>query len=151
MVFQLTALALLFRADVVSHVASKTEDIRQSKILLNTRLEYGLALLQTTTSNVSEIAYGCGFSTPSHFADLFKKRSGLQPSGPCLRSSWGIVRAHTRRHMHAICLQHEIDHLQGKLFIDRLFALRRFPMHSKLAAMQREQVDRTVNRSSPAV
>lgn len=59
------------------HLAKENQGF--SKILLNTRLEYGLALLQTTTSNVSEIAYDCGFKTPSHFADLFKKRFGLQP------------------------------------------------------------------------
>lgn len=39
--------------------------------------------------------------------------------------------------MHAICLQHEIDHLQGKLFIDRISALRRLPMRTRLTAMQR--------------
>ena len=27
--------------------------------------------------------------------------------------------------MHAVCMQHEIDHLEGKLFIDRLWFLRR--------------------------
>lgn len=37
--------------------------------------------------------------------------------------------------MHAICLQHEVDHLQGKLFIDRISALRRLPMRKRLAAM----------------
>lgn len=50
-----------------------------AKILLNTRLEYGLSLLQTTTASISEIAYESGFKTPSHFADVFKKRFGIQP------------------------------------------------------------------------
>jgi peptide deformylase len=27
--------------------------------------------------------------------------------------------------MHAVCLQHEMDHLVGKLFVDRLSLLRR--------------------------
>ncbi len=50
-----------------------------AKILLNTRLEYGLSLLQTTTTSISLIAYDSGFKTPSHFADVFKKRFGIPP------------------------------------------------------------------------
>ncbi|MBO6673600.1 MAG: helix-turn-helix transcriptional regulator [Rhizobiales bacterium] len=50
-----------------------------SKILLNTRLERGLALLQTTHTQVSEIALECGFKTPSHFSDAFRKRFGVKP------------------------------------------------------------------------
>ena len=51
-----------------------------SKILQNTRLEHGLSLLQSTDIPISEIAFDCGFKTPSHFSDSFKKRFGIQPS-----------------------------------------------------------------------
>ncbi len=34
--------------------------------------------------------------------------------------------------MDAICMQHEIDHLQGKLFIERISAVRRLLIRSKL-------------------
>lgn len=51
-----------------------------SKILLNTRLERGLCLLQTTDIPISEIAFSCGFKTPSHFSDSFKKRFRIKPS-----------------------------------------------------------------------
>ncbi|MEM9155518.1 MAG: AraC family transcriptional regulator [Cyanobacteria bacterium P01_F01_bin.33] len=51
-----------------------------SKILQNTRLEHGLCLLQTTDVPISEIAFDCGFKTPSHFSDSFKKRFGIKPS-----------------------------------------------------------------------
>ena len=34
--------------------------------------------------------------------------------------------------MHAICLQHEIDHLNGKLFIDYLSPLKRRMVTKKL-------------------
>ncbi len=34
--------------------------------------------------------------------------------------------------MHAVCLQHEIDHLDGKLFIDRLWWLRRLQVKYRL-------------------
>ncbi|MEM5476697.1 AraC family transcriptional regulator [Pacificibacter sp. AS14] len=52
---------------------------RFAKILLHTRLEHGLSLLQTTDAQVSEIALDCGFKTPSHFSDAFRKRFGIKP------------------------------------------------------------------------
>lgn len=50
-----------------------------SKVIQNTRLEKGLALLQTTDTPISQIALECGFKTPSHFSDSFKKRFGIKP------------------------------------------------------------------------
>lgn len=50
-----------------------------AKILHNTRLEKGLALLQSTRTPISQIALECGFQTPSHFSDSFKKRFGIKP------------------------------------------------------------------------
>lgn len=57
-----------------------------SNILLSTRLEKGLALLQTTHVPISHIALECGFKTPSHFSDAFKKRFGIMPKGIRLAS-----------------------------------------------------------------
>ncbi|MFW5680910.1 MAG: peptide deformylase [Pseudomonadota bacterium] len=37
----------------------------------------------------------------------------------------GMVFERDLEDMHAVCLQHEIDHLEGRLFIDRLSLLRR--------------------------
>ncbi|MEO0868169.1 MAG: AraC family transcriptional regulator [Cyanobacteria bacterium J06642_11] len=51
-----------------------------SKILQNTRLEHGLSLLQSTDIAIAEIALDCGFKSPSHFSDSFKKRFGIKPS-----------------------------------------------------------------------
>ncbi|WP_244639381.1 helix-turn-helix transcriptional regulator [Aureimonas endophytica] len=50
-----------------------------SRILSNTRLERGLALLQTTAVPVSRIALECGFKTPSHFSEAFRERFGITP------------------------------------------------------------------------
>ncbi|PZO01658.1 MAG: AraC family transcriptional regulator [Hyphomicrobiales bacterium] len=50
-----------------------------AQILLNTRLEKGLALLQTADAPISQIALECGFKTPSHFSDSFRKRFGIMP------------------------------------------------------------------------
>ena len=50
-----------------------------SRILQNSRLERGLTLLQTTDLSILQIALECGFKTPSHFSDSFRKRFGIQP------------------------------------------------------------------------
>jgi peptide deformylase len=39
----------------------------------------------------------------------------------------------------AVCLQHEMDHLNGVLFIDHLSRLRREMLLKKLAKLRREQ------------
>jgi peptide deformylase len=41
--------------------------------------------------------------------------------------------------MHAVCMQHEIDHLEGKLFIDRLWLVRRLVVRSRLDARARRR------------
>ncbi len=56
-----------------------------ARVLHTTRLEKGLALLQTTGMPVSQIALDCGFKTPSHFSDSFKKRFGIKPRDIRLR------------------------------------------------------------------
>ena len=38
----------------------------------------------------------------------------------------------------AICLQHEIDHLEGKLFVDYLSPLKRQRIRKKLEKQQRQ-------------
>jgi AraC-like DNA-binding protein len=76
-------------AEVANHFAMSEATFRRwlarsgygfSKILQNTRLERGLTLLQTTGIPVSQIALECGFRTPSHFSDSFRKRFGIKPT-----------------------------------------------------------------------
>jgi len=50
-----------------------------AKILLNTRLENSLSLLQTTEMQIIQIALECGFKSPSHFSEAFKRRFGISP------------------------------------------------------------------------
>ena len=75
--------------EVAEHLAISEATMRRwvaksgqgfSKILQNTRLEHGLSLLQSTPIPISEIALNCGFKTPSHFSDSFRKRFGIKPS-----------------------------------------------------------------------
>ena len=48
--------------------------------------------------------------------------------------------------MHAICLQHEIDHLNGKLFVDYLSPLKRRMVTKKLEK-QRKIADQKTPRT----
>ena len=81
-------------SDVARHFARSEATLRRwlassgngfSRILHNTRLEKGLTLLQTTDRSISQIALDCGFKTPSHFSDAFRKRFGIVPRA--IRSS----------------------------------------------------------------
>ena len=43
--------------------------------------------------------------------------------------------------LEAVCIQHEMDHLEGKLFVDYLSALKRNRIRSKLIKAQKQQAD----------
>ncbi len=43
------------------------------------RLEKGKVLLEDESLNISEVAYGCGFSDPGYFGKLFAKKYGSSP------------------------------------------------------------------------
>ena len=49
--------------------------------------------------------------------------------------------------MHAVCLQHEIDHLEGKLFVDYLSALKRRMVLKKLEK-QRKQAEKDARKAA---
>lgn len=70
-------------------------------------------------------------------------------SANVMRSSAVTVRAldrhgkemeRTYEGMHAICLQHEIDHLAGMLFIDRISRLRRLRFKKVLGELERSNI-----------
>ncbi|MGW4096394.1 helix-turn-helix domain-containing protein [Mycobacterium sp. NPDC004974] len=56
------------------------------QFLLDLRIERAKTLLLTTSQTVAEIASSVGFSTPSHFANAFRRRVGISPSGYRQRS-----------------------------------------------------------------
>lgn len=43
------------------------------------RLQSSMSMLSETTDSITEIAYACGFETPSYFAETFKKYKGCTP------------------------------------------------------------------------
>lgn len=48
--------------------------------LVNYRLQKSLHHLQTQKTNISEVAFDCGFNSPSYFAKCFRKKYGVTPS-----------------------------------------------------------------------
>ena len=55
-------------------------DISPSEFIRNMRLERAAQLLDNDIGTVSEIAYKVGFSKPSHFSELFRKKFGKSPT-----------------------------------------------------------------------
>ena len=43
------------------------------------RLEAAAHLLRTTGQSVTEIAYACGFNSPSYFTEAFRREHGYPP------------------------------------------------------------------------
>jgi AraC-like DNA-binding protein len=54
-------------------------------LLRDERLEKARLLLEMNSMNVGEVAYSVGYSNPSHFANAFKKKFGINP-GELVRS-----------------------------------------------------------------
>ncbi len=52
--------------------------------------------------------------------------------------------------LHAVCVQHEMDHLNGRLFVDYLSSLKRERIRRKLVKEQRERAEGGPSRASKA-
>jgi peptide deformylase len=84
----------------------------------------------------TEIPYteGC-LSVPDQYAEV------LRPD--CIRAKWqdetGKVHEAEMDGLIATCLQHEMDHLEGILFIDHLSRLKRDMVLKKLAKLRKER------------
>lgn len=83
-----------------------------------------------------EVPYteGC-LSVPDQYADVDRPDR--------IRARWldaqGVAHEEEIDGMLAVCLQHEMDHLEGVLFIDHLSRLKREMILRKIAKMRREQ------------
>lgn len=79
---------------------------------------------------------GC-LSLPSHYAEVSRPR--------CARIVWrdesGARREIEAEGLLAACIQHEIDHLDGILFVDRISRVRRSIILRKLAKAKRENAE----------
>ena len=78
---------------------------------------------------------GC-LSVPEHYAEVARARRGAHPLSRYENESREIEASG----LLATCLQHEIDHLDGILFIDRLTALKRNIILRKLLKAKKAAV-----------
>lgn len=51
----------------------------------------------------------------------------------------GTISEFEARGLEAVCIQHEMDHLEGKLFVDYLSSLKRNRIRNKLVKLQKQQ------------
>lgn len=49
--------------------------------LLDRRIDRAKSLLTTTSQSITEISIAVGFTTPNHFATVFRRRVGISPTG----------------------------------------------------------------------
>lgn len=57
----------------------QTMEVTFSEYVRKERVKLAKKLLQTTSMTMSEIAYHCGFQTPTYFSACFKKVEGISP------------------------------------------------------------------------
>lgn len=65
--------------DRFRHIFKKVMNISPKQYIINKRLEYSKKLLASTDFSVTEISYQCGFSSTSHFIQVFKQETNITP------------------------------------------------------------------------
>ena len=63
----------------LSHLFKKTTGQSFSAHLTHLRLEKAKVMLQSTSLNITEIAFSVGFSDSNYFSNVFKKYTGISP------------------------------------------------------------------------
>jgi AraC-like DNA-binding protein/mannose-6-phosphate isomerase-like protein (cupin superfamily) len=71
--------------DYLSHLFHVETKERLTHYIQRIRIEGALIALETTSLNISEIAYSSGFADPAYFARVFKQRKGVSPHEHRLR------------------------------------------------------------------
>ena len=106
----------------------------KSRIVRDPRVFVNPEILETSESKVP-YTEGC-LSVPEQYAEV------LRPDR--IRSKWQDVDGKTYEEeidgLLAVCLQHEMDHLNGVLFIDHLSRLKRDMVLKKLAKWRKEHL-----------
>lgn len=66
-------------ADYLSHLFHVETKERLTHYVQRIRIEGAILALETTSLNISEIAYAGGFADPAYFARIFKQHKGMTP------------------------------------------------------------------------
>jgi AraC family transcriptional regulator len=64
-----------------NHLFKRAKGVPPSQYQIKLRMDAARRLLRETKKSVITIAMEVGYSNPSHFARLFRKETGLSPSG----------------------------------------------------------------------
>ena len=103
------------------------EPVKEPRVFINPEI---------LTHSDHELPYteGC-LSVPDQYAEVFRPDR--------IRATWldeqGVAHDEMLDGMLAVCLQHEMDHLEGVLFIDHLSRLKREMVLKKLAKARKER------------
>ena len=108
-------------------VMDLSEDKSQPRVFINPEFEY-------LTDEVDQYQEGC-LSVPGYYENVDRpqlvKIKALDRDGkPFEMTADGLL---------AVCIQHECDHLNGKLFVDYLSTLKRDRIKKKLEKKHRQQ------------
>jgi peptide deformylase len=112
--------------DLQEEEDAEGQPIRKPRVFINPELS-------EASEEMSVYNEGC-LSVPEHYAEIERPKS--------VRARWidqhGTARDELIDGMLATCLQHEIDHLNGILFIDHLSRLKRDMVLKKLEKARRQ-------------
>lgn len=111
----------------VAVIDLQRDDRREPIVLINPEIVAASAEVETREE-------GC-LSLPDQYADVTRPRAVTVR----FEGQDGLRRTIEAEGLMARCLQHEIDHLDGVLFIDRISSLRRNMILRRLAKAQREK------------
>ncbi|MCI5838322.1 MAG: AraC family transcriptional regulator [Christensenellaceae bacterium] len=75
---QLAAIST-YSYDRFRHIFKNVMGVSPKQYIINKRLEYSKSLLANTDESITEISYKCGFSSTSHFIQVFKQATDLTP------------------------------------------------------------------------
>jgi len=103
------------------------EPVREPRVFINPEIV-------STSEGVRPYNEGC-LSVPEQYAEVERPER--------IRARWldekGVQHEEDLEGLLAVCLQHEMDHLNGILFIDHLSRLKRDMILRKLAKLRKEQ------------
>lgn len=105
-----------------------SEDKDEPLVVINPQVE----VLVSETETMQE---GC-LSVPGFYEDVIRPNQVRLSA----QNEHGETYTIDAEGLLAVCIQHEIDHLDGKLFVDYLSPLKRNRIRSKLEKLHRQQV-----------
>jgi len=119
-------------------VLDVSEERNQPRVLVNPRL------VELVDKSVNQ--EGC-LSVPGVFEDVERARRIRVEH----QDVHGAGQQFEAEGLLAVCIQHEIDHLEGKLFVDYLSELKRERIRKKLEKERRQRPGPAVRSSTPAL